>query len=77
MEALSGLTEAHNLRAQAAYRKAGFTEEGRARHVWFQDGAYQDDLRMALLRDEWEALPRSRSWDLAAKAAEPDGIDDG
>lgn len=62
-------TDADNLRAQAAYRKAGFTEEGRLRHVWFQDGGYTDDIRMGILREEWLALPRKKSWELLAEAA--------
>ena len=66
-------TDADNLRAQATYRKAGFTVEGRLRHVWFQDGAHLDDIRMAMLRDEWLALPRSKSWELIAKADGGDG----
>jgi RimJ/RimL family protein N-acetyltransferase len=37
--------------------------EGRLRKAFYQDGAYQDDIRMAILRDEWAALPRKRSWD--------------
>lgn len=61
-------TDADNERAQAAYRKAGFVVEGRLRHVWFQDGVYADDLRMALLRDEWLALTRLKSWDLTDPA---------
>ncbi|MBA3338711.1 MAG: GNAT family N-acetyltransferase [Geodermatophilaceae bacterium] len=59
-------TDEHNNRAQAAYAKAGFTREGRFRRAYFQDGRWSDDIRMALLRTEWEALPRARSWDLAA-----------
>jgi RimJ/RimL family protein N-acetyltransferase len=57
-------TDDANTRAQATYRKAGFTVEGRLRHAWFQDGRYVDDIRMAMLRDEWLALPRPKSWDL-------------
>jgi RimJ/RimL family protein N-acetyltransferase len=60
-------THAHNERAQAVYRKAGFAVEGRLRHVWFQDGAYTDDIRMAILRDERLALPRAKSWELLPK----------
>ena len=63
-------TDADNLRAQAAYRKAGFIVEGRLRHVWFQDGNHIDDIRMALLRDEWLALPRPKSWELMARAVD-------
>lgn len=63
-------TDDHNDRAQAAYRKAGFTQEGRFRRAFYQDGRWSDDLRMAILREEWSALPRPKSWELAAKAAE-------
>ncbi len=61
-------TDAENLAAQAAYRKAGFTEEGRLRHAWFGDGRYIDGVRMAILREEWLALPRRTSWGLVAEA---------
>jgi RimJ/RimL family protein N-acetyltransferase len=44
-----------NERAQAAYRKAGFVEEGRLRrHVW-SAGGYDDLVVMGLLREEWAA----------------------
>jgi RimJ/RimL family protein N-acetyltransferase len=71
-------TDAHNTRAQAVYRKAGFIEEGRLRHAWFQYGTFADDIRMAMLRDEWLALPRPKSWELVAAAVEAgdgDGTD--
>jgi RimJ/RimL family protein N-acetyltransferase len=42
-------------RAVGAYRKVGFTEEGRLRaHAWF-DGAVRDALLMGILREEWAA----------------------
>ena len=63
-------TDDHNARAQAVYRKAGFVEEGRFRRAFYQDGRWSDDLRMAMLRDEWAALSRSKSWELAARAVE-------
>ena len=63
-------TDALNERAQAAYAKAGFTQEGRFRRAFYQDGRWSDDIRMALLREEWEALPRARSWELAAREYE-------
>lgn len=59
-------TDAHNIRAQTAYKKAGFVREGVLRHTFYQDGQWSDDVRMAMLRDEWEILDRPRSWDLAA-----------
>lgn len=43
---------AHDARAVAAYRRAGFVEEGRLRrHAW-HDGRYRDVLVMAVTRDE-------------------------
>ena len=62
-----------NLRAQTAYTKAGFREEGRLRHAFFQDGQYVDDVRMSLLRDEWQALPRRKSWQLVDDAVRAAG----
>jgi len=43
---------AFNERAQAAYRKAGFVEEGRRREAIFTEGAYHDTVVMSALRDE-------------------------
>lgn len=39
----------------AAYRKCGFTEEGRRRRAMYQGGAYHDVVAMAILRHEWAA----------------------
>ena len=57
------VTDSVNERAQHVYRKAGMVHEGRLRQAFYQDGVYQDDIRMAILRDEWAALERKRSWD--------------
>ena len=62
-------TDAHNDRAQAVYAKAGFMREGVLRRAFYQDGRWSDDIRMAMIRDEWVALQRPRSWDLAAAEA--------
>ncbi|MER7753034.1 GNAT family protein [Kitasatospora sp. NPDC097643] len=43
----------HNERAAHAYRKAGFTIEGRARQAHQWNGRYHDVLHMAALREEW------------------------
>ena len=69
LERLGLGTDPRNLRAQAAYAKAGFREEGRVRNAYFQDGAFIDEVRMSLLRDEWAALPRPRSWQLVDRVA--------
>jgi RimJ/RimL family protein N-acetyltransferase len=61
------VTDSVNERAQHVYRKAGLVEEGRLRRAFYQDGVFQDDVRMAILRSEWEALGRRRSWDYAER----------
>jgi RimJ/RimL family protein N-acetyltransferase len=66
-------TDARNTRAHAAYAKAGFTVEGRLRHAYFQDGQFVDEIRMAMLRDEWAALTRPRSWQLVERAVRAAG----
>ncbi|WP_323791781.1 GNAT family protein [Nocardioides sp.] len=44
-----------NAAAIRAYEKAGFVIEGRQReHAWVR-GAYEDIVRMGILRSEWEA----------------------
>jgi RimJ/RimL family protein N-acetyltransferase len=57
------VTDSVNLRAQRVYEKAGMVHEGRLRKAFYQDGIWQDDIRMAILRSEWEGLSRKRSWD--------------
>ncbi len=47
-----------NPRAQRAYEKAGFVHEGTLRHDRYEHGAYTSGHLMAILRAEWEALPR-------------------
>ncbi|TKA95980.1 GNAT family N-acetyltransferase [Cereibacter changlensis] len=55
-----------NPRALEAFRRAGFTEEGRFRQCWLRpDGLWADCIGMAILRDEWA---RKRSEDAAALA---------
>ena len=61
------VTDEVNERAQHMYRKAGIVEEGRTRRAFYQDGRHQDDVWMAILRSEWEALDRKRSWDYAER----------
>jgi RimJ/RimL family protein N-acetyltransferase len=56
-------TAADNVRAQRAYRRAGFTEEARQRRAYVDRGGLIDEVLMGILRAEWTALPRRRSWD--------------
>jgi RimJ/RimL family protein N-acetyltransferase len=60
------LTDADNERAQATYRRAGFVEEARLRDAFVDRGRHLDGVRMSMLRSDWEALPRKRSWDWLA-----------
>lgn len=50
-----------NERAQRSYQKAGFTTEGTMRRAIFKHGDHADVLRMALLRGEWQDLPRRKA----------------
>jgi RimJ/RimL family protein N-acetyltransferase len=52
-----GLTVfAFNERAIRAYRRCGFTVEGRAREAIWRDGRFWDELSMGILRSDWESL---------------------
>ena len=46
---------AGNDRAEKVYRKLGFVEEGRLRNKRYRDGAYLDEVVMAVLRSEWRS----------------------
>jgi RimJ/RimL family protein N-acetyltransferase len=63
LERLWLVTDSVNARAQHVYIKAGFVHEGVLRRAFYQDGVFQDDIRMAMLRAEWDALERTRSWE--------------
>jgi RimJ/RimL family protein N-acetyltransferase len=47
-----------NERARRAYQKAGFVHEGTVRHDRYESGRHTDGHVLAILRDEWLALPR-------------------
>jgi RimJ/RimL family protein N-acetyltransferase len=47
-----------NERGLAAYRKAGFVEEGRTREAIFRSGAWHDQVQMGILAREWRAAQR-------------------
>lgn len=46
----------HNRRALRVYEKAGFVVEGVRREAQFRDGAWVDEVLMAILDHEWAAL---------------------
>lgn len=45
-----------NLRAEKAYKKAGFKREGVLKDAIRDDDTYADDILMAILEDEWRLL---------------------
>lgn len=55
----------YNARAIRSYEKSGFVREAVLRRSRFHRGAHHDVIVMAVLRSEWEALDRKRSWDFA------------
>ena len=52
-----------NKRARRSYEKAGFTAEGTQRHAHYSEGKYQDVVIMSILREDWQAQDRKRTWD--------------
>jgi RimJ/RimL family protein N-acetyltransferase len=60
-----------NERAIRSYEKSGFSHEGRLRSFRHRRGELADDLVMSIVRADWEALDRTRSWDLPAVKGAP------
>ncbi len=54
----------YNLRAIRSYEKAGFQTDAVLRRARFHRGEHHDVHLMSILRDDWLALPRKRSWEL-------------
>jgi len=54
----------YNRRAIRSYEKAGFQTDVIERRARFHRGRYHDVLEMSILRDDWLALERPRSWAL-------------
>jgi RimJ/RimL family protein N-acetyltransferase len=54
-----------NQRAIRSYEKAGFQTDAIQRRARFHRGAHHDVHIMSILRDDWLALSRPRSWELA------------
>src|SRR5437773_9217926 len=53
----------YNPRAVRSYEKAGFRREALLRHDRFHRGVHHDTHLMAIVRPDWEAEDRKRSWD--------------
>ena len=58
------ITRADNAIGRRSYEKAGFEVEGTKRQAFYAEGKRVDQTIMALLKDEWERLPRKKSWEL-------------
>jgi len=56
-------TDESNGRAQRSFEKAGFVREGLIRHYAMHKGAPINAVLMGMLRNDWAALDRRRSWD--------------
>ncbi|MDP9467601.1 MAG: GNAT family N-acetyltransferase [Chloroflexota bacterium] len=54
----------YNTRAIRSYVKAGFQTDAVLRHARFHRGTHHDVHLMSILRDDWLALPRKRTWEL-------------
>lgn len=55
---------AGNERGRRSYDKGGFVHEGTMRRAHFARGEHHDVHVMSLLRDEWAAQTRPRSWEI-------------
>lgn len=53
----------YNQRAVRSYEKTGFVREVHLRHDRFHRGVHHDVELMAIIRPDWEAEDRKRSWD--------------
>ena len=54
----------YNARAMRSYEKSGFQTDAILRRARFHRGAHHDVHLMSILRGDWLALPRKRSWEL-------------
>ena len=65
---------ADNARAVAAYTRCGFAVEGRFRDTLFRDGAWHDDLSMAIRKPQWEAQRAGAEMPVAYEALAAVGV---
>jgi RimJ/RimL family protein N-acetyltransferase len=52
--------------AHRAFQRTGFVEEGTVRGHYLRNGRRLDSVQMSILRPDWDALDRPRSWELDA-----------
>ncbi|MGW1160591.1 GNAT family N-acetyltransferase [Streptomyces sp. NPDC002519] len=64
MHRVQAVTHTTNTAALGVLARAGFVQEGVRRSACLHRGRRYDVAVLALLRDEWQALTRPRSWDV-------------
>ncbi|MFE7401065.1 GNAT family N-acetyltransferase [Streptomyces sp. NPDC057557] len=64
MHRIQAVTHTANTAALTVLTKAGFVQEGVRRSACLHRGRRYDVAVLSLLRDEWEALARPKSWDI-------------
>ncbi|MFJ9681147.1 GNAT family N-acetyltransferase [Streptomyces sp. NPDC101194] len=64
MHRVQAVTHTTNTAALGVLAGAGFVQEGVRRSACLHRGRRYDVAVLALLRDEWQALTRPRSWDM-------------
>lgn len=64
MHCVQTVTHTTNTAALDVLARAGFVQEGVRRSACLHRGRRYDVAVLALLRDEWQALTRPRSWDV-------------
>ncbi|MEU4272606.1 GNAT family protein [Streptomyces sp. NPDC026092] len=64
MHRVQAVTHTTNTAALDVLAKAGFVQEGVRRSACLHRGRRYDVAVLALLRDEWQALTRPRSWEV-------------
>ncbi|MGW3817350.1 GNAT family N-acetyltransferase [Streptomyces sp. NPDC005046] len=64
MHRVQAVTHTTNTGALGVLARAGFAQEGVRRSACLHRGRRYDVAVLSLLRDEWQALTRPRSWDL-------------
>ncbi|MFE5092638.1 GNAT family N-acetyltransferase [Streptomyces sp. NPDC056638] len=64
MHRIQAVTHIANTAALTVLTKAGFVQEGVRRSACLHRGRRYDIAVLSLLRDEWEALARPKSWDI-------------
>ena len=68
---LQAITHTTNAAALAVLAKAGFVHEGVRRSACQHRGRRHDVAMLSLLRHEWEALDRPKSWELRTEPGPP------